>query len=258
MCELFGVSAKRPIIVNDYLREFVSHSCNHPNGWGIAVFYDGAVSLEKEPVTASKSAYLKERLKHKVEAKNMVAHIRLATIGAEKYENCHPFIRRDNSGRAWTLIHNGTIFDSRTLDQYFVKQEGKTDSERILYYLIDEIDRKAAELNRELTDSERFDVVSSVIREITPNNNKVNLIIYDSTQFYVHTNMRGTLYRKQSDEGTVFSTLPLDKVNWEPLPLTQLLAYEDGELKYSATPHNNEYIYDAAQMKYIYLESASL
>ena len=81
MCELFGVSSRRKIEVNDLLREFFSHSVRHPNGWGMAVFYKNSVSLEKEPVQAIKSAYLKERLHQKISVRNMIAHIRLATRG---------------------------------------------------------------------------------------------------------------------------------------------------------------------------------
>ena len=47
MCELFGVSSGRRIEVNDLLKEFFSHSVRHPNGWGMAMFYENSVSLEK-------------------------------------------------------------------------------------------------------------------------------------------------------------------------------------------------------------------
>ena len=35
MCELFAVTAKRKITVNDTLKTFYSHSEEHKNGWGI-------------------------------------------------------------------------------------------------------------------------------------------------------------------------------------------------------------------------------
>ncbi len=89
MCELFAISGKTPIPVNHYLKELVSHSPEHPNGWGMAVFYGNAVSLEKEPIPAYRSRYLKERLSHPFEAQNMFAHIRLATKGEMAYANTH-------------------------------------------------------------------------------------------------------------------------------------------------------------------------
>lgn len=81
MCELFGVSSAQKIEVTDLLKEFFSHSVKHANGWGMATFYGNAVSLEKEPIQAIKSAYLKERLQQNIQVQNMIAHIRLATRG---------------------------------------------------------------------------------------------------------------------------------------------------------------------------------
>lgn len=81
MCELFGVSSAQKIEVTDLLKEFFSHSVKHPNGRVMATFYGNAVSLEKEPIQAIKSAYLKERLQQNIQVQNMIAHIRLATRG---------------------------------------------------------------------------------------------------------------------------------------------------------------------------------
>ncbi|MCD8375447.1 MAG: class II glutamine amidotransferase, partial [Oscillospiraceae bacterium] len=92
MCELLGVFTRTKLTVNDLLREFFSHSADHPHGWGLAFFYGGGVSLEKEPGMASKSAYLRERLRRPISTCAMAAHIRLATRGTMDYENCHPFV----------------------------------------------------------------------------------------------------------------------------------------------------------------------
>jgi len=93
------------------LKEFYSHSVCHPHGSGIGHrFMKNSASIEKEPVEAAGSAYLKERLRHKITVRAMIAHIRLATVGTLEYENSHPFVMRDNFGRTWTLAHNGTTF----------------------------------------------------------------------------------------------------------------------------------------------------
>src|SRR5574344_1412509 len=127
MCELLGISSTEKIIANDLLKEFYSHSNFHPNGWGLAVFHGDVASIEKQPIRAADSVYLKQRLHHKIEARTIIAHIRLATMGSVDYENCHPFVRQDSSGRRWTLAHNGTIFHGDLLDKYFYTQEGRTD-----------------------------------------------------------------------------------------------------------------------------------
>lgn len=134
MCELFGLTGPDEITVNEYLRTFFSHSADHPNGWGIAVLTGAEANIEKEPVAAFRSSYLKERLKTPLRAANLMAHIRFATRGYMRYENCHPFMKRDISGRPWILMHNGTIFSCPLLNNYIYTQRGQTDSERILLY----------------------------------------------------------------------------------------------------------------------------
>ena len=62
MCELFGLSSRDKIEVNEYLRAFFRHSEQHPHGWGLAQFFGNAVQIEKEPVAAVESQYLNTRL----------------------------------------------------------------------------------------------------------------------------------------------------------------------------------------------------
>lgn len=110
MCELFGLCAAEKYRVNELLDVFFHHSTEHKHGWGLAVFYGKGVSMEKEPVRALDSLYLRQRMTREIAGTNLLAHIRLATIGRIEYANCHPFIWDDNSGRTWTMIHNGTLF----------------------------------------------------------------------------------------------------------------------------------------------------
>lgn len=223
MCEFFGISSKNKIVVNDLLKEFYSHSVNHSNGWGLAVFYGNSVSLEKEPVTAYQSSYLKERLNHQIEVKNMIAHIRLATRGKINFDNCHPFIMRDNYDRAWTLAHNGTIFDCPIMEQYTRTQIGQTDSERILCHIIDVINQEQTKKKRPLDAKERFQILDAIICKIAPHN-KLNLVIYDSEQLYVHTNYANSLYIKGADETVMIATAPLELEGWNLVPFTTLLS----------------------------------
>ena len=257
MCELFGLSGNILIKVNDHLKAFFSHSDLHPDGWGMAIFYDNAVNVEKEPETAYKSHYLKGRLRHPLEAQNMVAHIRRATRGTAEYENCHPFVKKDNFGRIWTLAHNGTIFNSSVLNDYIHAQEGSTDSELILFYLIDVINEKQSLLCRPLSKDERFEVIDKLVCELSPHN-KLNLIIYDSEMFYIHTNCKNTLHMKSSFESCIFSTRPLDNGHWEDVPFTQLLGFENGFQTHAGTIHKNEYIETPKDLHLLFLNYANL
>lgn len=257
MCELFSISSVNKVTPNALLREFFGHSVRHPNGWGMAVFYGNAVSLEKEPMPAYRSIYLKERLHSEFEVHNMIAHIRLATRGNLEYENCHPFVMRDNFDRTWTLAHNGTIFDCPALDGYVHIQSGFTDSERILCHIITLINERQTQANRSLTAEERFALIDQVACQLAPRN-KLNLLIYDSEQFYVHTNYANSLYVKQTDGTAVFSTVPLDKNGWQPVPFTTMLAYRDGQQIFSGTNHGNEYKDNPKDMQLLFVDYSAL
>lgn len=241
MCELLGISSEEKIPRNALLREFYSHGTEHPDGWGLATFYGSAVCLEKEPLSSVESAYLKSRLTDDIVEDVLLAHIRKASVGALSYQNSHPFAQRDDSGRLWTLIHNGTIFESAVLEPYKLRQKGESDSERILCYLVDQINAARAERRQPLSPEERFWIVDGVIRMVTPGN-KVNLLIYDGALLYVHMNHRGSLYLREKPGTLIVSTQPLDRERWTEAPLDTPRAYRKGVLAYTGQPHPNEYI----------------
>ncbi|MDD5864087.1 MAG: class II glutamine amidotransferase, partial [Firmicutes bacterium] len=153
--------------------------------------------------------------------------------------NSHPFARRDASGRLWTLAHNGTIFESPVLEPYARIQKGSTDSERILYYLVDRIN--AGGNPGALSAEERFSIVEDVIRSIT-HKNMVNLLIYDGDLFYVHANRKDSLHMLKREDSVVISTKALSQTGWEPVPLNIPLAFQCGRLVYTGRNHGNEYI----------------
>ncbi len=257
MCELFGVSSKNAAAVNDYLRLFFSHSRQHPHGWGLAFADRCGMLIEKESVRAVDSHYLKERLSQPVCAALLLAHIRYATIGNVEYRNCHPFAAVDNSGRQWTLVHNGTIFDCPELSEYFRKQQGDTDSERILLYLIDKLNQAQNEKGGALNFEERFALFDSLVASMSPSN-KLNLLFSDGKCLYVHTNCRGTLYYLSKPNSILFATVPLSDEAWQPVPFTRLLAYDKGRLVQTGTNHEHEYIESKESMKLLYQIFANL
>lgn len=257
MCELFGISSAKKIRVNDLLREFFSDSDKCPNGWGLATFQDGAPSIEKEPIKASKSVYLRERLRPKMEASILLAHLRFATIGGMEYDNSHPFMRRDAQGRSWVLIHNGTIFDYPALSPYQYRQDGVTDSERILLYLVDQINRKQAAAGRGLDGTERFALLDAVVSDMS-RGNKLNLMIYDGELLYVHTNYSNSLYVSENGETAIFCTVPLKVGCWRPAPFTTLCAYRNGRRVFQGVRHGHEYVDNDGDLKYLFADFANL
>lgn len=257
MCELFGINSANQVLCNELLREFYSHGKDNPHGWGLAVFYGNAVSLEKEPMDSTKSEYLRNRLTEDIMADNLIAHIRKASKGGIEYCNSHPFVKRDEEGRGWTLAHNGTIFESVLLEAYVSRQKGQTDSERILCCIVDRVNAAAKEAGHTLTEEERFGIVDDVIHEITPEN-RVNLLIYDGDLLYVHTNYRDSLHQRRKDKSIYISTKPLKRGRWEKVPMNTLLAYRGGEKVYEGKPHANEYMDSDEKTKYLFLDYANI
>lgn len=251
MCMLFGLSSRDHYTANEYLKAFYKNSPQHPDGWGLAVIGRNDAVIEKESIEASKSHYLKERLSAPVEARVVIAHIRYATVGNVEYKNCHPFTAKDNLGRRWTQAHNGTVFDCPALSKYVGIQKGDTDSERIFLYLLDRLNAAQSEKGSKLSFDERFALLDGIVCD-TARGNKLNLLLSDGRNLYVHTNCRDTLYYLVKSSAALIATAPLTDEAWEPAPFTTLLAFRDGKLIKKGTDHGNEYIENPEQMKLLY------
>lgn len=236
MCELMGFSSRHETDIREYLKEFFSHGIQHPHGWGLMIEKNGKREIFKEALCSAKSPKNSETIDKVLPQRNALAHIRLATVGSVKIENCHPYSQTDNSGRCWTLIHNGTVYSGRQLMKYLHTQVGDTDSERISLALADEINARQPS-----TAQQRFDAVDNFVVSLSKRN-KLNLMIYDGELLYVHQNMRDTLYYKSENNSTVFSTKPLDNGGWEPYPMTQLCAFHAGEKVFEGTKHEHIFV----------------
>jgi predicted glutamine amidotransferase len=107
MCRLFGFRSVIPSQVHRSLlaaeNALGKQSNEHPDGWGVAFYVDGAPHLTKSSETALGDA-LFHRLSGVVSSETVLAHVRRATQGANTVLNCHPF----QYGR-WTFAHNGDI-----------------------------------------------------------------------------------------------------------------------------------------------------
>lgn len=241
MCMLFGLCSSTPIWANEILKDFYSYSRIHQDGWGLALLRDDCISVEKEPVKACESSYLKYRLGADITEKNLFAHIRYATVGENAYDNCHPFLMADSSGRKWGLMHNGTLFQTEVIKPYLDCRSGSTDSEALFLHFMDRINALEAEKGSAATASERF----GVLDEIVVNNsadNKLNLLIWDGEIMYAHTNETETLFVSRSTDAVMICTKPLKTGNWEPFPMMRLTGWRDGKLVFSGTQHDNEFL----------------
>lgn len=257
MCELFGFSGREDADLRPLLHTFFSHSREHPHGWGLAILENGLLRMDKEPVRASDSLHLRKLLEQPLDSPMVIGHIRKATVGTVEWRNCHPYTARDLSGHRWTLAHNGTIFHFPPMDHFYKFSDSDTDSASMLSWFLTGIGDAYRGKGEALTREERFSLLDEMLREITPGN-KVNLLIYDDDLYYVHTNMAGTLFRKKTGTGTLFSTTSLEETGWEPVPMNRLLAYDKGTLWREGKTHGNTYTENPEQSKLLYLSYAAL
>ena len=201
------------------------------------MMYGGGIV--KEAVRASDSTKLREILGTLTPQKTLLAHIRYATVGRVRIENCHPFSAEDVTGRTWTLIHNGTIYSSSRLIPMLNIQKGDTDSERLFLCLLKTVND--AQAGGALSAAERFSLIEGFVRDLAPRN-KLNLMIFDGELLYVHKNMRDTMKQHRTPDGWVFATTSLGGEDWEDVPTAQLFACRDGELAFSGQPHGGIFV----------------
>ncbi len=251
MCEIFCFNSNTPKQVNTCLKCFYKHSEEHPHGWGLANMQSDEFIIDKEPVKASCSEHLKDILSHPVVSKNIFAHIRLATMGEIVSPNCHPFVKMDDSNRSWMLIHNGTIFNYPPLDKYKHIENGDTDSERILLYIIDRVNEFENVKEAPSTIKERFNLLSEIVEDLSKDN-KLNLMIYDGDLTYIHSNMKGSLHCLKDEDGYLFASTPVsDDSGWEQIEINKLFGLIDGNIIFESKKHDNEFILTKENEEYL-------
>ncbi|WP_426752760.1 class II glutamine amidotransferase [Myxococcus sp. Y35] len=144
MCRLFGFRSAIPAAVHPALvtekNSLLIQSREHKDGWGIAAY-----GVEPAPVVAhgvgpAHSDPDFQRVSSRVSSHTVVAHIRLASVGAVELRNSHPFLH----GR-WSFVHNGTLREfakHRAAVEALIcpslrgNIKGTTDSERCFYLFL--------------------------------------------------------------------------------------------------------------------------
>ena len=231
MCELFAISARHSVWVGEALREFFADSRDHPHGWGLSLESGRHTLIHKEPVRAIDSTRLAALLDRPISTRRLVAHIRKATRGAMAYENCHPFVGHDVTGRCWVLAHNGTMLDDTLIRGADERAKGETDSERVLLHLLDRVDHATGEKGAPLDADERTRLMAEVVEELAPHN-KLNLVVDDGECIFAHTNTSShTLFVQEGRSCVTLCTRPLgDGRGWEPVERCALVVFAEGRL----------------------------
>ena len=204
----------------------------------------------KERLKASGSKKLAEILDTIPPQKAVLGHIRYATVGRICTLNCHPFTAKDNKGRQWTLIHNGTIYTAARLVHTYKDRLGDTDSEAMFLYLLETINSKQSK--KALSAKQRFTLIDRFVCEMSYRN-KLNLMIYDGELLYVHKNMEDTMKYRRANGGYIVATRPVDGEIWQDVPTAQLIAFKDGEIVFEGEKHGGIFI---SNLQYITVTDA--
>ncbi len=147
MCRLFGFRSNFPRAVHRSLVEeknsLRAQSNEHKDGWGIA-YYPGIEPTVAHGVGPAHQDPEFERLSGLISAPSVLAHVRLASVGAVHLRNAHPFLH----GR-WSFAHNGTVREFCKVESQITALldpslrrliRGETDSERCFYVFLTELE----------------------------------------------------------------------------------------------------------------------
>lgn len=150
MCRLFGFRSAASERVHDALvlerNSLRQQSLEHPDGWGIASWQNGGLPQVVRGLGAAHLDPEFERVSSAVQARTVLAHLRLASVGSVKLDNAHPF----TFGR-WAFAHNGTLhaFDRHRaaiealIALPFRTFRGETDSERCFALFLTRLSSRA-------------------------------------------------------------------------------------------------------------------
>jgi glutamine amidotransferase len=148
MCQLLGMNCNTPTDVMFSFTGFAERGGNtdhHTDGWGIAFFEGAGLRHFVDHQAAAQSPIAQLISRYPIKSRNVIAHIRKATQGVVKLENCHPFVR-ELWGRYWVFAHNGDLKDYAPRLHASFRPVGDTDSERAFCWIMQELAKSHASL----------------------------------------------------------------------------------------------------------------
>lgn len=145
MCQLLGMSGNQPTDIVFSFSGFATRSVEHADGFGIAFFEGRGLRHFVDHLPAAQSPVADLVKRYPIKSRQVIAHIRKATQGEVRLENCHPFVR-ELWGRYWVFAHNGNLVDFNPKLHAAFRPVGDTDSERAFCWLMQELSKSHASL----------------------------------------------------------------------------------------------------------------
>ena len=250
MCQLLGMNCNTPTDVTFSFAGFAQRggrTDHHADGWGIAFFEGRGARLFVDPGAAAESPVAELIRRYPIKSRNVISHIRKATVGAVMLENCHPFVR-ELWGRYWVFAHNGDLKDYAPRLHGQFRPVGSTDSEQAFCWLMLELAKAHASVPpvQELTATLR-ELVPQVARHGTFNmllSNGEALWAHGSTKLCYIVRQHPFASARLADEDLAVNfaehTTPQDRVavvattpltrdeQWTPFAPGELKVFVDG------------------------------
>lgn len=253
MCQLLGMNCNIPTDICFSFQGFCrrgGETDEHTDGWGIGFFEDGGCRVFLDPHPSAESAIAELVRTHPIRSKNVIAHVRKATIGgATLLQNTHPF-QRELWGQHWVFAHNGDLIDfAPELSGNFLPN-GDTDSEQAFCLILDNL-RQAF--------GSHSPTLESLYRNISETTQKIrqfgifNFLLSNGQHMYVHCSTKLSYIIRQApfdmahlvdedisidfsqvttpdDRVAIIATTPLtDNENWLPIEEDTLIVFVDGK-----------------------------
>jgi glutamine amidotransferase len=236
MCELFGMSASRPVNTKNALARFRLRGgleADNPDGWGIAWLEGETFRLFKEPLPAYRSALLEE-LSGQIDASLVIAHVRKARHPpVNTMDNTHPF-RSVCCGKEWVFAHNGLVPEivgmERENRHAVCQPTGETDSEYAFCHLLSHLARDFDSHDAAATVS--FDTLAAT-SEVVASHGKFNFLLSDGKHLigYGHDRLHYLEERNGMVSSVMIATEPLTRdPGWKRFEAGELRIYRLGKL----------------------------
>lgn len=191
MCRLYGFRANEPTKVecslvhaqNALLLQSRKDSLgrSHADGWGLASFHDGEITVEKREAAAFQDLHFSSAAE-RIYGTTVVAHVRRATVGGPSARNTHPF-----RYRRWVFAHNGTVahFESigprllsETEPRLRERREGTTDSEQAFFWLLSRLEASGVDIDGLVLDAGKVaGLLSEAVASLGGEKSKLNFLL---------------------------------------------------------------------------------
>jgi len=229
MCRIFAVRSREPWPVAPAFESLKKLSVQHKDGWGVVQFDETPTHHRDVCALHASEAFL--TLTRSLRSKNLLAHIREASVGGAHPDNTHPF-----ANGPWVFCHNGTVrgFDQNPkpmdalIDPVWRPHiKGETDSERCFYAFL-----------TELRDATGLDAVCAALgrtmRKVahlypgTPDKpTALNLLVTDG-QITAVTRHKKSLFHVEREGLTMIASEPVvEGESWREVPEDHLLTIDE-------------------------------